>query len=218
MIHESPVERLAERIETDAETPRRRHIAAALHEIGSLDEAIYAAVAATPTPTLDAPLRRLSQAADRSVLWIVTAAAMAATGGRTGRRAAVTGLASVGVASALVNLGLKPWYRRTRPDRVGAGVPADRQVRMPGSTSFPSGHSASAFAFATGAGAELPLAALPLRVAATAVAYSRVHTGVHYPSDAIAGSVIGGVAGLIVGHVAQRADHGGLGGSRSTSS
>jgi membrane-associated phospholipid phosphatase len=218
MTHESPVERLAERVDTDVASPQRRHVVAALHEIGALDEAIYAAVAVTPTPTLDAPLRRLSQAADRSMLWIATAAVMAATGGRAGRRAAVSGLASVGVASALVNLGLKPWYRRTRPDRVGAGVPADRQVRMPGSTSFPSGHSASAFAFATGAGAEWPLVALPLRVAATAVAYSRVHTGVHYPSDAIAGSVIGGVAGLIVGRVAQRDDHGGRGGRRFTTS
>jgi undecaprenyl-diphosphatase len=63
---------------------------------------------------------------------------------------------------------------------------------MPISSSFPSGHSAAAFAFATGVGHVLPSAAVPLRGLAALVAYSRVHTGVHYPGDVIVGSLIGG--------------------------
>jgi len=63
---------------------------------------------------------------------------------------------------------------------------------MPISTSFPSGHSAAAFAFATGVGHVMPAAGLPLRAVAALVAYSRVHTGVHYPGDVVAGSLIGG--------------------------
>jgi membrane-associated phospholipid phosphatase len=74
-------------------------------------------------------------------------------------------------------------------------VPVDRHVRMPISSSFPSGHSAAAFAFATGVGRVSPIAAAPLYGLATLVAYSRVHTGVHYPGDAIAGSVLGVVLG-----------------------
>ena len=62
---------------------------------------------------------------------------------------------------------------------------------MPTSTSFPSGHSAAAFAFATGVGHVLPSAAVPLRALAALVAYSRVHTGVHYPGDVVAGALIG---------------------------
>jgi undecaprenyl-diphosphatase len=62
---------------------------------------------------------------------------------------------------------------------------------MPRSSSFPSGHSASAFAFATGVGRTLPQAAVPLRALAAVVAYSRVHTGVHYPGDVVIGSLIG---------------------------
>jgi undecaprenyl-diphosphatase len=62
---------------------------------------------------------------------------------------------------------------------------------MPRSTSWPSGHSASAFAFATGVGAAWPAMATPLGTAASLVAYSRVHTGVHYPSDTIAGAASG---------------------------
>ena len=52
---------------------------------------------------------------------------------------------------------------------------------MPTSTSFPSGHSASALAFAVAVGDVLPALRLPLRAAAATVAFSRVYTGVHYP-------------------------------------
>ena len=69
---------------------------------------------------------------------------------------------------------------------------------MPESTSFPSGHSASAFAFANAVGAQIPLLSGPLHFLAGAVAYSRVHTGVHYPGDVIIGSLIGSVMGDLV--------------------
>lgn len=91
----------------------------------------------------------------------------------------MTGVASIAVASALVNLGGKLLTRRERPDREGTGVPADRHVPMPTSASFPSGHSAAAVAFATGVGHVWPAAAVPLFGLALAVGYSRVHTGVH---------------------------------------
>ena len=55
---------------------------------------------------------------------------------------------------------------------------------MPASTSFPSGHAASGFAFASAIGREQPWLGLALRFLAAAVAYSRVHTGVHYPGGA----------------------------------
>jgi undecaprenyl-diphosphatase len=90
-----------------------------------------------------------------------------------------------------VNLVLKPAGRRRRPDRGGHGVPIARHVAMPRSTSFPSGHAASAFAFASGAGHGLPVAAVPLQAAAALVAYSRVHTGVHYPVDVVVGALVG---------------------------
>ena len=75
---------------------------------------------------------------------------------------------------------------------------ARRYVAMPESTSFPSGHSASAFAFAYAIGRHYPGLVLPVRLLAGAVAYSRVHTGVHYPGDVALGSVIGvGTAAVV---------------------
>jgi membrane-associated phospholipid phosphatase len=160
-------------------------------EADSLDVAVYAAVAATPTPAMDVGLRRLSRAADHSKLWLGCAALLATFVGERGRAAAADGLASIALTSPVVNLVLKRLGDRRRPDRHAAAVPLTRQVTMPRSRSWPSGHAASAFAFATGVGAAWPAAGVPLSVVASLVAYSRVHTGVHFPSDAIAGTASG---------------------------
>jgi membrane-associated phospholipid phosphatase len=176
--------------------PGRRLLVAGARRLGSADRRLFAAVAASaPAPWLDEPVRRLSQAADQSRLWLAVAAGLAAFGGPGGRRAALRGVVAIAAASATVNLGAKSLHPRPRPDRVAARVPAARQVAMPASGSFPSGHSASAFAFDCCVGGRLPRAAWPLRLLAAAVAYSRVHTGVHFPGDVIIGSVIGAAIG-----------------------
>lgn len=178
----------------DMEFAPENHMSACrrwLGEIDRVDAALYAAVAGTPTPALDQSMRRLSRAANYSRLSISSAALLALAGGASGRRAAVVGLASVAVTATVVNVAVKPLSSRRRPDRTAERVPLGRQVRMPISTSFPSGHSAAAFAFATGVGSVMPSAAVPLRVLAALVAYSRVHTGVHYPGDVIGGSLMG---------------------------
>jgi undecaprenyl-diphosphatase len=162
-----------------------------LEEVERLDLACYAAIASTPTPRLDRAMAGLSRAADHSRLSLTAAAGLALFGGARGRRAAVAGLTSVAVTAAVVNVAVKPLARRRRPDRLAHEVPIARHVPMPTSRSFPSGHSAAAFAFAGGAGDVVPAASLPLHALAGLVAYSRVHTGVHYPLDAIAGSVLG---------------------------
>jgi membrane-associated phospholipid phosphatase len=160
-------------------------------DLERLDAAVYAAIAATPTPRLDRAMARLSRAADYSKLSLSAAAAMWLLGGDTGRRAARSGLASLAVTAAVCNGPLKLGFRRPRPDRHAQEVPISRHVRMPVSRSFPSGHTAAAFAFATGVGEESAALGVPLRALATAVGYARVHTGVHYPGDVIAGAFVG---------------------------
>ncbi len=191
-----PVEDVLAELVADDRMPLIHRV---LHDLSDVDHAVYQAVAATPTPRLDEPLRRLSNAANRSVIWVVAAGILAGVGGRRGRRAALAGLTSVVVSSAVVNVALKNLYARDRPDRATAGVVRSRHTRMPESSSFPSGHSASGFAFATAVGRQIPSLSIPLRMLAAAVAYSRVHSGVHYPGDAIVGSLAGGAVGLMVG-------------------
>jgi len=182
--------------------PVRQRAAAALRELGAVDQAIYSAVAATPTPSLDEPLRRLSNAANNSVLWLAVAVGLGVAGGSAGRRAAVRGTVAIGVTSPLVNLVAKSAWSRRRPDRADAGVPVGRNVRMPASASFPSGHAASGFAFATAIGRDQPWLGMGLGFLAAAVAYSRVHTGVHYPGDALVGSLLGaGIGQAVAGSI-----------------
>jgi membrane-associated phospholipid phosphatase len=176
----------------------------AAREAARLDSAVYSAVGDTPTPSLDRVLGRLSQAANYSRLSIASAVVLSLAGGRRGRVAAAMGLVSVGVTSASLNLGVKPIVRRRRPDRAARGVPSARHVRMPSSTSFPSGHSAAAFAFASGVGHVLPVAGFPLRGLAALVAFSRVHTGVHYPGDVLAGALLGGAIAQATTHTLDR--------------
>ena len=143
-----PEQRFAARLaarQMSAPTSARTAAVTVLNELGQVDLAVYRAIAGTPAPTLDRPIRRLSAAANWSRLWLAIGGAMAVAGGRAGRRAAVAGLAAIAVDSAVVNIGLKVAARRGRPDRDSAGVPAVRRVPMPASASFPQGtpHPAS---------------------------------------------------------------------------
>ena len=167
-----------------------------IEEIDTLDRAIHDAVASTPTPTLDKPLAQISHAANYSRLWLAIAAALAVVGGHRGRQAAMRGLTAVGASSVTANLVAKQVVPRSRPEQIPFTVRS--QSRAPMSSSFPSGHTASAFAFATAATADVPGFALPLYGLATIVGYSRVHTGAHYPSDVLGGGVLGLTIGTVV--------------------
>jgi undecaprenyl-diphosphatase len=173
--------------------------------VDATDMAACDAIVDTATPRLDRVLVDVSNAANYSRLWLVTAAAAAVVGGGRGRRAACQGVLAIALTSAVTNLILKPLAGRQRPARsAGRPVPDSRRVRRPVSASFPSGHAASAFAFASAMGHAAPGTRLPLRVAAATIAYSRVHTGVHYPSDVAIGAVVGELCGWAVGRLAQR--------------
>lgn len=177
---------------------------AVLRRLRRYDYAAYRSVARLSAPLLDEPLRRVSGYANFSKPWFITAGFLALFGGPRGRRAALTGLAAVGATSLVVNQPMKLIGERHRPDRDRLGVPQQRWVTMPSSTSFPSGHSASAAAFAVAVGDLLPALKLPLRGAASVVAFSRVYTGVHYPSDVLVGVTVGALLGRMASIVARR--------------
>ncbi len=147
---------------------------------------------ALPRP-VDRSLRLLTRSANHGLIWIGLAAVGALVGGRA-RRAALRAMVSMGAASFISNSVIKPIVGRRRPDPSRTDV-ARRVGKVPWTSSFPSGHSASAAAVATAVALEFPVAGAVLAPVAAAVAYSRVHVGVHYPSDVIVGSAIGvGVA------------------------
>jgi undecaprenyl-diphosphatase len=167
-----------------------------------LDERLLERAVRVRSPHLDPVLVGITRAASYSVLWLAIAGVLAARGREPGRRAAAHGLAAVGVAATVANGPAKLLTRRSRPS------PESSQslIGLPRSTSFPSGHSASAFAFASGACSQAPGLAPLLVPLAGAVAYSRVHTGVHYPSDVAAGALLGIGAGALVSRLGRGSD------------
>lgn len=171
----------------------------------AIDVAAFEQVASRHWPAAEEVLPRLSRSANHGALWFGVAAGMWALGGVRSRRAAVRGAASLLLASAAVNTVGKQSVRRARP--VLEGVPVVRRLpRQPFTTSFPSGHTASAAAFAFGAALESRRWGAVLAPLAVSVAFSRVYTGVHYPSDVAAGAALGAGAALAVrGAVPSRA-------------
>jgi len=94
------------------------------------------------------------------------------------------------VASTFITTGLKYTFKRPRPfTKDPYLVPASSA----GSYSFPSGHTSEAFATATSLTMAYPkwYVAAPAYAWAATVGYSRMYLGVHYPTDVLAGAVVG---------------------------
>ncbi|MDJ0344338.1 phosphatase PAP2 family protein [Streptomyces sp. H10-C2] len=167
------------------------------HPWKAWDHQLFHQVASRQWPGADPALPALSRSANHGLLWFGVAAGIAAAGGKPGRRAALRGIGSLALASATVNTVGKRAVRRARP--ILEAVPVIRRLRhQPFTTSFPSGHAASAAAFAAGVAMESGRWGAVVAPVAASVAFSRVYTGVHYPSDVLAGAALGVGAAIVV--------------------
>jgi undecaprenyl-diphosphatase len=143
----------------------------ALRRLEDADIAVFEAVAGYSSPILDRTMPVLSEAASYSRLWFSIAGLLAVFGGTKGRRTAAEALTALGITSFFANVVLKRATDRRRPV---SQVPEERRLPQPSSSSFPSGHSASAAAFSSVVGDEYPVLYIPITGLAGLVAFSRV--------------------------------------------
>lgn len=171
-----------------------RRMSSLLGSLSRLDRNWMRRSGRLPDSVADTALRGLTRAADHSFLWFGIAALLVARKGST-RRAGLRGVGAIAATSVLTNASAKWVIPRRRP--ATSRVPVHRRlVKRPDSSSFPSGHAASAAAFATSVTMENSAAGALIAPAAAAVAYSRVHTGTHWPSDVAAGLALGTGVGI----------------------
>jgi PAP2 superfamily len=132
----------------------------------------------------------LGRIGEHSAVWLVIAIVLAFADPDNGEDWIVAGI--LGPVAVGLNYVVKLIVRRPRP--VLEGLPP--LGGAPSALSFPSGHAASSFACATAMTRIAPEAAI-LYVLAAAIAASRPYLGMHYPSDVIAGAVLGTGLGLL---------------------
>src|SRR6266851_7228156 len=133
-----------------------------------------------------------SELGDHGVIWLMLGALRGLRSDRDWK-AALRAAAGVGIESAVVNLGVKSLFRRTRPAFDGS---RPRRLRQPRTSSFPSGHATSAFSAAALLSEDDALWPVYYGVAVV-VAASRVYVRVHHASDVLADAALGAALGRI---------------------
>ena len=113
-------------------------------------------------------------------------------------------LSTLGVTSGVVTI-LKALTARVRPCN-GLAWAHTLAIDVPVDCSFPSGHAAGSFAFALFVAGLKPRAAIFLVPLACLIALSRVALGVHYPSDVVAGAVLGSTFGWAAARIYRSRD------------
>ena len=100
------------------------------------------------------------------------------------------------IISTIISSGIKFAVNRDRPFET---YPEIIKLTSGGSPSFPSGHTSMAFSTATSLSLMFPkwYVIAPAYIWAGAVGYSRMHLGVHYPSDVLIGAIIGGGSAVL---------------------
>jgi undecaprenyl-diphosphatase len=121
---------------------------------------------------------------------------------RQGWRAARAVAPALWLTATTVEGPIKHFFRRRRP--FISLVRAIVVGRKPGSYSFPSGHSATAFAGAVLLSRYYPEQKRKLLTIAGLVAFARVYLGAHYPGDVLSGSLVGALLGRLFGRMLRR--------------
>lgn len=164
--------------------------------VARVDRSLHEILLDRDVPRVDRLVTHVSRAADRQQLTIGTVAILVGSLGRRGASIAASGLLAAGLGGAVAHV-TKRVAKRRRPFE-GFEVQRRTGVAAGAGTSFPSAHTASSVAFAATVARQVPRYGSAVRAVATAICYTRLHLGSHYPGDVLGGALLGtGVARAI---------------------
>jgi len=151
---------------------------------------------------LNAIMTEFTHLGDGGMLFLITAVGLLCFP-RT-RRAGATALVALALGGLCTNVVLKHLFARPRPWLDVAGLLPLVEEGDP--NSFPSGHTCAAFAFAAAVQTALPQrwGRVLAWCAAVLMGISRLYVGVHYPTDVLAGAVVGALCGLAAAVLCRR--------------
>lgn len=129
------------------------------------------------------------------IAYIILLGILVTKGGRQGRIAAVAVILMIIITDQLQHKIIKEIFQRIRPCNALSDVLTP--LGCTGSFSFPSNHATNNFAVAALFYRLYPKLKYPLFISASLIAISRVYLGLHYPSDIIAGALIGSGVGCL---------------------
>jgi membrane-associated phospholipid phosphatase len=185
-----------QRIELLPPTPRPPLIPI-LNRIQSFDEHLIQTVATKRPHGRNHPANLLMRGLTRTGDWDVWTTLLIglAIFGEPYREAALRAAPSL-IVTFLVSQGLKRLARRPRPS---VKLPdLSRLLGNPDEFSFPSSHTACAWAICLGLGYQIPVLMFPGIALAAGIGWSRIHVGAHYLTDILAGAALGAGISLIL--------------------
>ena len=142
-------------------------------------------------PVLDKLMIAVTTLGNGGVFWICLIVVMIAI--PKTRKVGIIMAVSLLIEFVLCNLLLKPAVGRIRPYEVNSSI--NLLVSPPGDASFPSGHAGASFATVSAMFFAGCIVWIPTAVLAVLIAFSRLYLYIHYPTDVLAGMVLGIVCG-----------------------
>lgn len=154
------------------------------------------------TPFGDFVMLLISKLGNGGIIWLVLSGLLCVF--PKYRKAGVTMLTALALDVLLCNVMLKPLVGRMRPFTVNTGM--ELLINAPKDFSFPSGHTAASFAAAFALLFVKNKLWIPSMILASLIAFSRLYLYVHYPTDVLAGILLGLIVGVAANVICRLAE------------